>query len=62
MPQDKNKLARLRYARNPDLRLRSVNRKRVRRGMEPLQSPDEIGRDFLAFRWSRQRDGKGRFV
>lgn len=52
----------LRYARNPRVRLQFVNYKRAKAGKPLLNSPEEIGRDFLAHCYSRRRDSRGRYI
>ncbi len=52
---------RLRYARDPEYRLRHVNNRRRRQGKPLLDRPEDIGREFLAHCYSRTRDDQGRF-
>lgn len=53
---------RRRYARDPEFRLRRVNRERERAGKPPLTSVDEIGLDMSRVARAKPRGPDGRFV
>lgn len=53
---------RRRYRDDPDFRLRKVNYNRARLGLPPVESVDEINRDYGAFARRRERNERGRFT